>query len=260
MRRAITHRRHRTTTVLALSCGLAWPGLALAQSSNPTKASANAPQSETADVGAAAPSAEPESATRPAGMAYDSWKKLRERTVSASDLMHADVRSGPPLLGQPLGKVRDLVLDEAATSVEYVLYEVPYPYSLYGAANGFVAFDAAKIDDSGVGFGVEIRFERESDARAPEELTLNRAQADRRLVSKLMDERVAFADDQTREIEDVLIDRKTGKVTSLIVNENPEAFFNDRPLRLPLERVSIGENGALTAGVQLSSLEAIELD
>src|SRR6056297_2328814 len=119
-----------------------------------------------------------------------------ENAVSAQTLLGADVKN----VANPIGNVRDLILNEDRTAIEYVLYEVPYPYSLMDAQNGFVAFDNLAIE-AGATLATDLRIDDDA-ARGPEELTLDRREADHRMVSRILEDHVVFADgQQVREVE-----------------------------------------------------------
>ena len=212
-------------------------------------ASAVADQHGKAEAAAASgPGAGAESA---AGMDQERWDALRERTVSASELIEADVT----IVANPVGNVRDLVLNSEGTAVEYVLYEAPYPYELYGAENGFVAYDNVAVQPLGI--SSEIRIDDEADAQASETLEITRAEADRRLVSRVLDQHIAFAGAETRPVEDMLIDRESGKITHIVVNKNPDAWFNDEPRVVAADQVTFDAEGGVAASTEFAALEPV---
>ncbi len=182
------------------------------------------------------------------------WREIRDRTVSAKDLLAADVTSG----FNPVGNVRDLVLNEDSSQVEYVLYEVPYPYQLYGADNGYVAFENVAVDP-GASFDLNLRFDDPADSEDPTTLELTREEADHRLVSRILGDTVSFAGEETRPLEDILIDRQSGRITHYVVNNNPDAWFNDEPRAIPAAEVAISDEGEVTASTEFAALEPVEL-
>lgn len=176
-----------------------------------------------------------------------------ENAVSAQTLLGADVRN----VANPIGNVRDLILNEDRTAIEYVLYEVPYPYSLLDAQNGFVAFDNIAIE-AGATLASDLRIDDEA-ARGPEELNLNRREADHRLVSRILEDHVVFADgQQVREVEDILVDRESGKILGYVVNRNPDAWFNEEPLMVPPHEITIRSDGNVTTGAEFAALESLK--
>jgi len=180
------------------------------------------------------------------------WNEIRDKTVSASALMRSEVTNGL----NPVGSVRDLVLDKDSTTVQYVLYEVPFPYNLYSVDDGFVEFARTSVDSLGW-YGLRIRFDDAASGQAPERLALTRSQADHRLVSNLLGDSVAFDAEGTRQIEDLLIDRRTGRITHFVVNKNPEALFNEHPSAIPAREVSISATGDVTTTLDFEDLEPI---
>lgn len=185
-------------------------------------------------------------------MDAERWQALREQTVSAEELMGADVAT----LGSPVGNVRDLVLNESGTAVQYVLYEVPYPYAYGGNDDGFASFDNLAVDDFG-GYGIKLRFDDDAAAKAPDELDLNRQQADHRLVSNLLDQTVVFSGQQTRPVEDILIDRHTGEIRGYVVNQNQDAWFNDEPRVIAPDQVTVNDEGEVSTRAEFAALESL---
>lgn len=181
-------------------------------------------------------------------------QKLRERAVSAEQVLSGDVQH----LTNPVGNVRDLILNEAGTAVEYVLYEVPFPYYLEGARNGFVRFDNVAVELDAT-TELVLRFDEESAAHTPDELTITRAEADHRMVSRILEDAVTFSDAaRTHEVEDMLIDRETGEILGYVVNRNPDSWFNDQPAMIPPQQVSIGPGGNVTTGAEIAALESLK--
>ena len=173
--------------------------------------------------------------------------------VSARRMLNGDVHTA----ANPIGSVRDLILNERGTAVEYVLYEIPFPYALSGADNGFVAFDNVAVED-GATLDTVLRIDDEA-ARGPQELTLKRSEADHRMVSRLLDDALAFADGQhIRDVEDILVDRNSGEILGFVVNRSQDAWFNDDPLIIPPHKVTIEPDGNVTTGAEFEMLASID--
>ncbi|MAT84645.1 MAG: hypothetical protein CMD39_10185 [Gammaproteobacteria bacterium] len=173
--------------------------------------------------------------------------------VSADRLLGGDVHT----VANPVGSVRDLILNERGSAVAYVLYEVPYPYALSGADDGFVRFDNVAVED-GATLDTVLRID-DGAARGPRELTLKRSEADHRMVSRLLDDAVAFADGRhIREVEDILVDRHSGELLGFVVNRNPDAWFNDDPRLIPPHKVTIGPDGNVTTDAEFEMLASID--
>jgi uncharacterized protein YrrD len=181
------------------------------------------------------------------------WQTKREKTVSAQELMGADVYNVATLVGN----VRDLVLSEDGSRVEYVLYEIPYPYVLHGASNGYAAFENLAVGASAGGLGRDLRFAGDASPEDPQTLEITRAEADNRLLSRVLGQTVTFSGDETRPLEDVLIDRESGKITGYVVNEDPDAWFNEAPRVVPPDQVTIGDDGNVTAETEFAALEPV---
>jgi len=176
-----------------------------------------------------------------------------KNAVSAQALLGADVQN----VANPIGNVRDLILNEDRTAIEYVLYEIPFPYALMDAQNGFVAFDNLAIE-AGTTPATNLRIDDEA-ARGPEELKLSRKEADHRMVSRILEDHVVFADgQQVRELEDILVDRQTGKILGYVVNRNPDAWFNEEPLMVPPHEITIRSDGNVTTGAEFAALESLK--
>lgn len=189
------------------------------------------------------------------GMDTVQWAKMREQTTTAEELMGADVSNG----FNQVGNVRDLVLSEDGSTVEYVLYEIPYPYKLYAAQNGFVAFENLEVENT-TGFGLKLRFDDAEAAKAPEQLTINRQEADNRMVSNILGASVSFEGQESRPVEDILIDRKTGKIKAYVVNQDPDAWFNNEPRLVSADSVQIDTEGKVSASTEFAALEPIRYE
>lgn len=93
---------------------------------------------------------------------------------------------------------------------------------------------------------------------APEEFELTAAEADRRLVSRLIGERLHFPNEASREIEDMLIDRQTGAVTHWIVDMEDDSLFSAERRAIPVDRISIEEDEDLSTQIDLATLDDLQ--
>ncbi|MBN1240984.1 MAG: hypothetical protein JXB36_20970 [Gammaproteobacteria bacterium] len=184
----------------------------------------------------------------------ESWAKMRGEVVKAEELLGADVTNG----FNPLGSVTDLVLTADGRQVQYVLYEAPYPYSVFGAEDGFASYDNMEVEGGGASFDVVLRLEEEAAAQAPEALRVTRDQAEQRLVSRLIGEPMRFSGNAEREIEDILIDRDTGAVTHFVVETEENSVFRAQRRTVPADSVMIDETGTVVASMQLAELDNIQ--
>lgn len=184
--------------------------------------------------------------TSPAAGAQDDASEMQKEAMSAESVLSADVRNG---VG-PVGQVSDLVLSSEGDEIQYVLYNVRYPYRFYGGEDGFSTFEGAEFWRA-AGGDLAARFEAEESDRAPERLELTASEADNRLVSRVLDERVQFADDATRRITDMLIDPETGAVTHYVASAASESLLAPGRRVIPADSVSIGDGGNVTAATDV---------
>lgn len=184
----------------------------------------------------------------------ESWAKMRGELVEANELLSADVTNGR----NPVGQVTDLVLTPDHKQVQYILYETPYPYSFFGAEDGFARYDGVEFYNDAE-LDTTLRFEAEDSAGAPEELKLTRDQARERLVSRVIGRPMEFADDTLREINDILIDRDTGAIVHYVVETDEDSIFRAERRTVPAARVTIADDGRVTAALRLRELDDMQL-
>lgn len=192
----------------------------------------------TASIGAAALMTAPATAQAQASQAPTSqdWaqRQAQNETVSAERMMSGDVTNGFNMLGN----VSDLVLNERGTGVEYILYEVPYPYEVYTADDGFVRWDNIEVE-RGVGTGLDLQLDDEASAYAKEQLRLTRAEAKDRMVSRILGSDLTFSDGQKREIDDIHFDPETGMVTNFVVEMDTDSLFDEDTRLVPASMVML---------------------
>jgi hypothetical protein len=68
-----------------------------------------------------------------------------------------------------------------------------------------------------------------------------------------------FADDAAREIEDILIDKDTGAIIHYVVETDPESIFRAARRTVPAARVTVEEDGQITAALRLRELEDLQI-
>lgn len=186
-------------------------------------------------------------------LSHVDWQKMSEQVVSADEILSGDVTNG----FNPVGNVRNLILTQDGSKVEYILYEVPYLYSFYGSDDGFVRFANVALE-RGIGWEMQVRFDDEASG-GKEELKITASEADNRLVSRIMDERIEFAGEGSREVEDLLLDRKTGEIKFFVVQMNPDSLFNDEPRVVPADQVILASDGSMTADLALDRIEGMQV-
>ena len=194
----------------------------------------------TAGIGAAALLAAPAMAQAPNSQDW-AQRQAQNETVSAQRMMSGDVTNGFNMLGN----VSDIVLNARGTAVEYVLYEVPFPYDVYTAEDGFVRWDKFEVE-RGVGSGLDLRIDDDASAYAKEQLKLTRAEAKDRLVSRILGSDLTFADGQKREIDDVHFDPQTGMITNFVVEMDEDSLFDEDTRLVPAAMVMLDPQGVWT--------------
>lgn len=178
------------------------------------------------------------------------WAKMREKAIPASELLAADVRN----FANPIGQTENLVLNQKGTAIQYVLFEVPYPYSFYTTEDGYVNYDAVDVDD-GYYDGVNLMVEDANVSLPRDQLKLTRAEAENRLVDRIIGSDIQFSDGQKREIEDILINPKSGQVTHYVVQMDEEALFGGESRTVRANNVSLNEDGSISASSRFADIE-----
>lgn len=181
------------------------------------------------------------------------WTELKQRVVNARQLIGSAVTNGVT----PMGRVQDLLLTPDSTQVQHILFEVPYPASLWGARDGFVAFEESRIEH-GLGFNLVVNFDEEESLRRPEELEVSPEVARQRLVSRILYQPIEFEDGVTLEIGDLLIDRRGGEVTHYVVETDASAVFESARRTVPADRVEVRDDGRRVASVRVDELDALQ--
>jgi hypothetical protein len=175
------------------------------------------------------------------------WKQMRTEAVSAASILSGDVTSAL----NAVGTVEELILSDNSRDIQYVLYDVPYPYGYSGSDDGFVAFENVALEHGSFD-DLDVRFDDAADVQASDRLRLTAAEADHRAVSRLMGEPVVFDNDQKRTLSDILVHPQSGKVTHFVIEMNPEAIFTEEPRAIPANRVRIEKNGRMSASLTLA--------
>ncbi|MBN1240985.1 MAG: hypothetical protein JXB36_20975 [Gammaproteobacteria bacterium] len=184
---------------------------------------------------------------------FESWSTMQREVLKVKQLIGSDVSNGVT----PMGTVTDLVLTPDAKNVEFILFKVPYPTSLWGGNDGFVAFEDV-VFERGLGLDVEVRFDPEESARLPEDLEISVDELDKRLASRVLDQQIRFGDGAAVEVHNLLVDRRTGAVTHYVIEIDPEAIFRSERRAVPADQVSIGDGGELAVAISLEALEDMQ--
>lgn len=182
----------------------------------------------------------------------EGWSKMREQVVGADDVLAADVTNGV----HHVGEVSELVLTSDGSAVQYVLYEVPYPFRVFGSESGFTTFDGIDLR-AAAGADISVEFADTDAHSAPEELRVSASEADHRLVSEMLGDPLHFSDGETRTITDLLVDRDTGAVTHFVVDMEAQSLLDTDRRSIPADRVDIDAGGTVTASTDIRGVDEI---
>lgn len=167
---------------------------------------------------------------------YDRYKMAMSETVSADRMMSGDVTNG----FNKLGDVSTLILDPTGQRIEYILYEVPYPWSTFGDEDGFVRWDNVSIESAGYG-GLDLRIDDDQQPYTKDQLRITRMEADGRLTNRIIGGDIRFSGGEMREINDILFDPETGMVTHYVVEFDEDSLFDEDTRRVPADWVTLDE-------------------
>src|SRR5690606_27154255 len=138
------------------------------------------------------------------------------------------------------GQVRNVLLDENSKSVEYIFFETSETFNQTTDGEGFVEIENVEFaPDVAIGEW-EVIVEDTDAQRKPEELEVDRSEADHRLLSNLLDESIQFSDQQARAIDDILINPETGEIEYFTVEMDSGSFFGQQMRAIPASEVQIG--------------------
>ncbi|MBI1404082.1 MAG: hypothetical protein GC147_12840 [Porphyrobacter sp.] len=191
---------------------------------------------------ALAQQANPDRTTSMQRQQWAQWQQTNNETVSAQRILGGDVTNGFNMLGN----ITDLILDPQGQRIEYVLYEVPYPYKIYGSDDGFVRWDNVAFE-RGYDSDVDLRIDDDAQAEAKQQLTLTRSQARGRMASRIVGGDLMFADGSSREIDDILFDPKTGMITDFVVELDADSLFDSDTRRVPAAMVRFDQGRWMVA-------------
>lgn len=178
------------------------------------------------------------------------WKEMQKEAVSAEAILSGKVKN----IANLVGRIEHLILDDAKNDVQYVLFETPYPYSFYTGEDGYLNYDALDVEYDASG-GINLLITEDTVTYPPDKLKLTRAQVDDRMVSRLIGRELEFDDGSEREIQDLLIHPKSGKVTHYVVEMNPDAVFSEEPRTIKAKNINVTEEGRINTDLTLKEVE-----
>ena len=180
------------------------------------------------------------------------WAEMQEEVVSAEALLEADLHNGL----NPIGTVDQVVLNEDGTAVQYLINNVRFPDVVYQYADGFVSFDNVELTQDIS--EINVLLEEDRQISGPEELKVTRSEANNRLVSNILNSLVSFQDGEERAVEDLLIDRETGEIRHFVISMEDDSLFSAERRAIPADKVTIEDDGSITASVDFSSVREME--
>lgn len=179
------------------------------------------------------------------------WQEMRKEAVSARSILAGDVKNR----FNPLGQVSYLILNEAGDQIEYVVWNTPYPYSgIYMADDGFVNYDAVDVEH-GITGEINLIVKNAEVSLPRDQLKITRSEADHRMVDKLIGSEIEFADGTIREVEDILIQPETGKITHYVVAMDPDEFFDEELRTIRANQVKVSNEGNIRADLNADEVE-----
>lgn len=176
---------------------------------------------------------------------------MQEQVVGAKQILRGDVSNGL----NPFAGVLDMVLTPDRDRIQYILFRSWYPYNVVGQQSGFVSFRGVTIWN-GAGLDTEVLVKNMNSTKAPAELELTAAEARNRLVSNVLGEQLHFPAGDSREVENVLIDRKSGALAAYVVDMDKSSLFGARLRAIPAEKVTF-EDGRLSTNASLQSVDGM---
>ena len=146
--------------------------------------------------------------------------------VSAHSLIHTDIEGE----GTAFAIVDDFVLSSDGSEIEFVLFEMKEGVATEAQSLSFVPWTNVDINSNGLERDLMIVGNENS---GPQELSMTRAEANTRILSRILDSDLVFADGVVRPIDDIIFDPQSGEVDDYIV------AFEDDDRRVPAEFVSV---------------------
>lgn len=178
-------------------------------------------------------------------------REMRQQAVRASEILRGNISNGL----NPVGQTKNLVLDAAGNQLEYVIFEAEnMPFEFY-VNRGFVNWGDVDLQSSSTIGGLDLRADIEDRPLGPDEIRITEDEADQRLVSKIIDSALYIGDEDTRRIEDLLIDPETGEVTHFVVGWDSDSLFSSTRRAIPASAVTF-EDGLWQTGMPVAEINS----
>lgn len=180
------------------------------------------------------------------------WDNMREQTVQGSEILRGEYTPGL----DPIMEIDNLVLNDAGTAIEYVVVDADrLPWELY-AEDGYVSWNAVDLAGGANVNDVNLTGDAGEELRGPEQLRITADEADRRLVSRVIDSQVRTADG-VHQIDDVLVHPETGRLTHYVVGTTDDNVFSSERRATPVDQVSWNDGSLRT---DLTRNEIMQMD
>lgn len=178
--------------------------------------------------------------------------RMSGESVSAEEILAGDFSTGM----EPVGQVKNLILNRSGSAVEYVVFETRnMPWEFY-VGDGYLSFNAVDMHSYGALGDIHVVADGDEPIRGPEELSITADEAERRLVSYITDSHLRVGDRQL-EIEDLLIDPASGAVKAYVIGSEPDVLFSQGRFTVPAEEVEF-EDGTFRTQLSMNALRSGE--
>ncbi|MDX1538045.1 PRC-barrel domain-containing protein [Arsukibacterium sp.] len=174
-----------------------------------------------------------------------------DHMIKASNIIYSDITNGL----NTFGRIENVLLNRNSDAVEYLFFETSNTFRPVSNTKGFVEISNVKFN-ADAGGKLQVLVKDTNAQRKPQELEVTHKEAEYRLVSKILDEYIMFSDQQMRQIDDILIDRKTGKIKYFTVDMATDGFFSDDIRAIPADEVHIKWSGQVKSSASLTDVSS----
>jgi len=182
------------------------------------------------------------------------WREMRSESVSVRDLLRGDITNGLNEFGQ----ISNVVLNKDGTAAEFVTYDTS---SLFFATTpdqtGFLPFSEVDLNAGASPRVINASIDRDGSSVGADELEVTADEAEYRLVSRIVESRLEFANGEYHEIEDVLIHPETGKLMYFVVAKDAGTLFSLDRRAVPAEQVRF-RDGEFRTNLTFSEVEDMQ--
>ncbi|MAW81075.1 MAG: hypothetical protein CMI63_12630 [Parvularcula sp.] len=177
------------------------------------------------------------------------WREMRQNAVKASEILRGNVSTGL----NPVANVTNLILSKDGGEIEYIVYKTQSPIMDFYVGDGYTSFNTVDLQTSPVPGGVNVYVDSSAPVKGPEEIKITSNEADKRLVSRVLDEQVELSSG-IYEIEDLLINPKNGKITHYVIGSDPDTLFSEGRRTIRATEVAY-RNGAYRSNLTMQDID-----